>query len=348
MLENLQPRKYDKNYVERFVTLLHESKTLEPKYSVQRKKLKLNSIKSNKKNSRGIYITLPKLDNNNHYQGANTLDNNNDKNTISFPQHLLEEEDNNIYDNNNNYNTILTDTVKDILYKNDDIISNLDSYKEREKLLYEILKTKRKFHTNKRNNLYSSTEINQLIYNNINMRRKNFLSPKFIRNFDKNLAKSIEKRDAKKLTENQIEKLYYISELKLFDSIDEINRKNKILKEVKDDQKRRFLNRIDLFKYDKEKWERKRKELNKNINEIMFNKFNSDNKRYLLHMRKGVDKVHENVNFIEKDLGKLFNDINDFIDKNSEYLKENSQKTSQIHSKRGSMSIKQTTSITVK
>ena len=33
MLENLQPRKYKRDYVEKFVTLLHESKSLKHKYS---------------------------------------------------------------------------------------------------------------------------------------------------------------------------------------------------------------------------------------------------------------------------------------------------------------------------
>ena len=44
MLENLQPRKFNRNYVEKFVNLLHDSKQLNPKYSIQRKKLKLKPI----------------------------------------------------------------------------------------------------------------------------------------------------------------------------------------------------------------------------------------------------------------------------------------------------------------
>ncbi len=342
MLENLQPRKYKRDYVEKFVTLLHESKSLKHKYSLQRRKLRLNPINKSANKNKGIYITLPKIDSNTPY--INTNENNNDKNTITFPQYLLDEEENKNENNNNNndYNSLLTDTVKDILHK-DEINNQLDSYKEREKLLYEILKTKKKFHTQNRRNLYSSTEVNQLNYNSpINEKRHNFLSPKFLRNFDTSLAKTIERKNAKLLTDNQVKKLYYISELKLFDSLDEIKRKNKMLKEIKNCESKRYLNNIDMFKYDKDKWNKKRQELNKNINEIMFNKFDKENKRYLLQMKKGVDKVHDNANCIQKDLGKLFTDVNDFIQKNSEYIKEKSQKGSKFSSKRGSFIRKST------
>ena len=342
MLENLQPRKYKRDYVEKFVTLLHESKSLKHKYSLQRRKLRLSSINKSANKNKGIYITLPKINSNTPY--INTNDNNNDKNTITFPQYLLDEEENKNDNNknNNDYNSLLTDTVRDILHK-DEINNQLDSYKEREKLLYEFLKTKKKFHTQNRRNLYSSTEVNQLNYNSpINEKRHNFLSPKFLRNFDTSLAKTIERKNAKLLTDNQVKKLYYISELKLFDSLDEIRRKNKMLKEIKNCESKRYLNNIDMFKYDKDKWNKKRQELNKNINEIMFNKFDKENKRYLLQMKKGVDKVQDNANCIQKDLGKLFTDVNDFIQKNSEYIKENSQKGSKLNSKRGSFIRKST------
>jgi hypothetical protein len=334
MLENLQPRKYNKNYVEKFVTLLHESKLLKNKYSLHRKKLRLNSINrvANNNSNKGIYITLPKIENNSPYVNTND-DNNNDKNTIPFPQYLIDEEENK--NDNNKYNTILTDTIRNILHK-DELNNKLESYREREKLLYEILKTKKKFNIKRKNKLYSSTEINQLNDNINNEKKHNYLSPKFIRNFDYTLAKSVERKNAKLLTDNQVKKLYYISELKLFDSLDEIRRKNKILKQAKNCQSKRYLKDRDMFKYDKEKWSKKREELSKNINEIMFNQFENENKKYLLRMKKSVDKIHDNANYIQRDLDKLFTDVNEFIEKNSEYLKENSQKVSRFNSKRNS------------
>jgi hypothetical protein len=345
MLENLQPRKYNKNYVEKFVTLLHESKLLKNKYSLHRKKLRLNSINrvANNNSNKGIYITLPKIENNTPYVNTND-DNNNDKNTIPFPQYLIDEEENK--NDNNKYNTILTDTIRNILHK-DELNNKLESYREREKLLYEILKTKKKFNIKRKNKLYSSTEINQLNDNINNEKKHNYLSPKFIRNFDYTLAKSVERKNAKLLTDNQVKKLYYISELKLFDSFDKIREKNKILNEMKNHQKKNYLNNLDMFRYDKEKWENRRNELNKNINDIMFKKFNSENKDYLANMRNYVDKLHEDKNSIEKDLGPFLNDLNIFIDRNSEYLKDNnpSNLESRLHSNRASFSRKPRMSI---
>ena len=161
-----------------------------------------------------------------------------------------------------------------------------------------------------------------------------------MRNFDENLSKSIEKKNFKKLTENQVKKLYYISELKLFDSFYEIKKKNKMLNNIKNNKNKRYLNNLDMFNYDIIKWNNRRKELNKNINNILFNEFNSKNKKYLKDMRKSIDKLHDNALFIEKDMGKFLNDLNIFIDKNNEYIKEYSQsnKENLIHSKRTSFS----------
>ena len=358
MLSNLQPRKLNRNYVEKFVTLLHGSKDLKPNYFRQRRKLRLNSIKiKNVNNGRnanrnGIYITLPKLDDNIQNQNMNTYDNKDDY-SISVSQIISDEERNKIDSYSNN---ILTDTIRNIVYKNTDNNLDLDLYEQKEKLLYEKLKTKKQFHLNNlsnKNSLYLSTETNKLInnynYSNNNSpkKRKKLLSPLFIKNFDESLAKSMEKNNMNKLTKNQIKKLYYISELKLFDSFDKIREKNKILNEMKNHQKKNYLNNLDMFRYDKEKWENRRNELNKNINDIMFKKFNSENKDYLANMRNYVDKLHEDKNSIEKDLGPFLNDLNIFIDRNSEYLKDNnpSNLESRLHSNRASFSRKPRMSI---
>jgi hypothetical protein len=282
----------------------------------------------------------------------NTYDNKDDY-SISVSQIISDEERNKI---DNYSNNILTDTIRNIVYKNTDNNLDLDLYEQKEKLLYEKLKTKKQFHLNNlsnKNSLYLSTETNKLInnynYSNNNSpkKRKKLLSPLFIKNFDESLAKSMEKNNMNKLTKNQIKKLYYISELKLFDSFDKIREKNKILNEMKNHQKKNYLNNLDMFRYDKEKWENRRNELNKNINDIMFKKFNSENKDYLANMRNYVDKLHEDKNSIEKDLGPFLNDLNIFIDRNSEYLKDNnpSNLESRLHSNRASFSRKPRMSI---
>lgn len=348
VLENMQPRRFNKDYVEKFVSLLHESRSLKPSYSSARKKIKLRHIKTeNKKpniNGNGIYITMPNLENKNDddlYRYVNPSENRYAKeDTIPFPNELLEEEDkdeNNLYFKNKSYD-ILTDTVKDILLR-DKEKSETESYKQKEKLLYEQLRTKKAFNKNRYN---SAKRINNISYENnnnySNRRRKNYLSPKFIKNFDNNLAKSVENNNFKKLTENQVKNLYYIAELRLFDNIDELGRKNKILKELNNYKKKKYMDTIDVFKYNKKKWDEKRKEMNKNINNIMFNKFNRDNKKYLRIMKKGVEKTHDDSKLIEKDMIKYIDDINNFIDLNAEYLLEvgQSNKESLLHSKKTS------------
>ena len=344
----MQPRRFNKDYVEKFVTLLHESRSLKPSYSSARKKIKLRHIKTeNKKsniNGNGIYITMPNLEdknNDNLYNYVNPYENRyNNEDTISFPNELIEEEDkdeNNLYFKNKSYD-ILTDTVKDILLRSKEE-SEAESYKQKEKLLYEQLRTKKAFNKNRFN---SAKRIDNISYENnnnySNNRRKNYFSPKFIKNFDNNLAKSVEKNNFQKLTENQVKNLYYIAELRLFDNIDELGRKNKILKELNNYKKKKYMDTIDVFKYNKKKWDEKRKELNKNINNIMFNKFNMENKKYLRIMKKGLDKSHDDSKLIEKDMAAYIDDINNFIDLNSEYLIEvgQSNKESLLHSKKTS------------
>ena len=278
-IESLQPKKFSKYYVDRFCTILNESNIKKNlKYFVQRKNLKHN-IKNPQDEKEDLYITSQNFEEKND---DNDNDNENDINEI-YPEYLLYEDKQGFLTNN---------------YDNE----------EREKMLYEKLKTKEKFH--KRS------------YNNINNKNRHILSPDFIRNFDPNLASAIEKDKIIKLTDKQSKNLYFISKLNIFNRIDSINEKKEKLKKIKH-QKIKYLNNINLFNYDSKKWNEKRKELNKNINEIMFNKFNTENHKYLNNMRKGIDKTNENATNIENNLNIFFGEIDDFIDKQVEYIKEN-------------------------
>ena len=279
-IESLQPKKkFSKYYVDRFCTILNQSNIKKNlKYFVQRKNLKHN-IKNPQDEKEDLYITSQNFEEKND---DNDNDNENDINEI-YPEYLLYEDNGGFLTNN---------------YDNE----------EREKMLYEKLKTKEKFH--KRS------------YNNINNKNRHLLSPDFIRNFDPNLASAIEKDKIIKLTDKQSKNLYFISNLNIFNRIDSINEKKEKLKKIKH-QKIKYLNNINLFNYDSKKWNEKRKELNKNINEIMFNKFNTENHKYLNNMRKGIDKTNENATNIENNLNIFFGEIDDFIDKQVEYIKEN-------------------------
>ena len=292
-IESLQPKKFSKYYLDRFCTILSESNLKnEQKYFIRRRKLK-NNINNKSEEKKELYITSQNFDENDN-------DKENEYNEI-YPEYLL-------------------------IKEREGFLTNSSYDEEKEKMLYEKLKTKENF--NKRS------------YKNINsLKGKIILTPNFIKNFDVNLAKAIEKNKMNKLTDNQAKNLYYISDLNIFNSIDKLNDKKEKLKKIKN-QKNKYLNNISLFNYDSKKWNEKRKELNKNINEIMFNKFNKENHKYLNNMTKGINKTLENARNIENNLNIFFGEIDDFIDKQAEYIRENnppSNSESRPYSKRNSL-----------
>ena len=278
-IESLQPKKFNKYYLERFCTMLSQSNLKgNQKYFIQRKNLKNNSKYKNDEEK--LYITS---DNFEEQSNDNEISNNED----IYPEYFLSEE-------------------------NKGFLTNSNEDEEKEKILYDKLKTR----TNLNKRSYDN------IYNKRILKQKNVLSPNFIKNFDPNLAKAIENNKMIKLTDKQARNLYYISDLKIFNELEKINEKKEKLKKIKN-QNNKYLNNISLFKYDSKKWNEKRKELNKNINEIMFNKFNKENHKYLNNMKKSIDKTHENARNIEHNLNIFFGEIDDFIEKQAEYIKEN-------------------------
>ena len=292
-IESLQPKKFSKYYLDRFCTILSESNLKnDQKYFIRRRNLK-NNINNKSEEKKELYITSQNFDENDNEEE-------NEYNEI-YPEYLL-------------------------IKEREGFLTNSSYDEEKEKMLYEKLKTKENF--NKRS------------YKNINsLKGKIILTPNFIKNFDVNLAKAIEKNKMNKLTDNQAKNLYYISDLNIFNSIDKLNDKKEKLKKIKN-QKNKYLNNISLFNYDSKKWNEKRKELNKNINEIMFNKFNKENHKYLNNMTKGINKTLENARNIENNLNIFFGEIDDFIDKQAEYIRENnppSNSESRPYSKRNSL-----------
>ena len=55
----------------------------------------------------------------------------------------------------------------------------------------------------------------------------------------------------------------------------------------------------------------------------MFNKFNTEKHKYINNIRKEINKTHENEKKIENNLNKFFIEIDNFIEKQAEYIKEN-------------------------
>ena len=193
-IESLQPKKFSKYYLDKICTILSESNIKNnEKYFNRRKNLKRN-IKNDKKDQKEFYITSKNFEEKNN--------------------------DDNIY---NDY--ILNEDREGFLTNN-----NIDE--EREKLLYEKLRTRKKF--------YNKRSCTKKINNSFNKEKKHniSLSPNIIKNFDANLAKALENNKIEKLTENQIKNLNYISDLNLFDSIDILNKKTEKLKKIKNQKKK--------------------------------------------------------------------------------------------------------------
>ena len=302
-IESLQPKKFSRYYIDRFCTILSRSNLKNnEKYFIQRKNLK-HKNKNDPGEKEDLYITSQNFEEKND-------DYESDNNDI-YPEYLL-------YENNEGFLT-----------------NNYDD--EREKIIYEQLKTKENF--NNKRSYKNINRIPSLKENERIIKGKYNFSPNFIKNFDPNLAKAIENNKINRITDNQAKNLYYISDLNVFKSIDVLNEKKEKLKQIKH-QKNKYLNNISLFNYDSKKWNEKRIELNKNINEIMFNKFNTENSKYLNNMRKGINKTSENATNIENNLNIFFDEIDDFIDKQVEYIKENnpqSNSESRTFSKRNSL-----------
>ena len=157
-IESLQPKKFSKYYLDKICTILSESNIKNnEKYFNRRKNLKRN-IKNDKKDQKEFYITSKNFEEKNN--------------------------DDNIY---NDY--ILNEDREGFLTNN-----NIDE--EREKLLYEKLRTRKKF--------YNKRSHTKKINNSFNKEKKHniSLSPNIIKNFDANLAKAIENNKIEKLTEN--------------------------------------------------------------------------------------------------------------------------------------------------
>ena len=107
-------------------------------------------------------------------------------------------------------------------------MTNNNYDEEKQKILYEKLKTRIKFNKRSYKNYSQSKE---------NKKLRNILSPDFIRNFDPGLAKAMENNKVNKLTKNQSKNLYFISDLNIFDSIDTLNeKKDKKKEEEKKDE----------------------------------------------------------------------------------------------------------------
>ena len=156
-------------------------------------------------------------------------------------------------------------------------------------------------------------------------------TPKQISEFDYNLGKSFVNGNLRYLTKSQKEKLAYIAELNLFNSIDRLKEKNNMIKDIKHGNKNKnnFLMPIDFFKYNAEKWKKISNERNKNYNNIAISQLNEENKVKLDLMKENVNKLNFDAIIADKEVNKTIKNINYFLNKyGTETLSGNSSKKS--------------------
>jgi hypothetical protein len=339
MIENLHKKKLSKDYVDKLIVLLYNSKN-KLNYSQKRNNIKKAIYKLDENNE--LYLTLPKLKNRNknvyanNYAKTETTEYSNNKITSNnpSPNRYLDDEE------------ILDENIKEILYDNEDKndIVKKEEEEEKGKILFEKLKTRYdSFDLEDNNNLRSEDNVkNKKKYKSLPKLQKKQIpseykliaTPQQISEFDYNLGKSFVNGKLRYLTNAQKEKLSYIAELNIFNSIDRIKEKANLIKELKNENKnkKKLLMPIDFFKYDSEKWKKISDERNKNINDIVITKLNEENKDKLNVMKEYINKLNMDAFMAEKDVNKTINNINFFLTKyGMEAGSSNSSKKSIAH-----------------
>ena len=313
-LEDLFNKKLSQEYIDKLSILLYNSKN-KTDYPRKRNNLQKTIYKYDDNNE--LCLTLPKLKNkrenrnfmNNNFKGyTKTETSDYTKNKINnnpFQKQYSEE------------NNILDESIKEILYDNE-----VKDKKEEDKgkILYDQLRTRYNMFTYDENNGKNKNSKNLSKIKNkkqIPSEYKLIATPQQISQFDYNLGKSFTNGNLRYLTRQQKEKLAYIAELNLFNSMDRLKEKTDIIKEIKagNQSRKPILMPIDFFKYDDQKWRKYSLEKNKNINNIAIHELNNENKEKLNKMRDYVNKLNVDAFVADKEVNKTINNINTFLTK---------------------------------
>ena len=344
IIEGLAGKKLSKDYIDKLTVLLYNSKNKE-NYSQKRNNIKKAIYKLDENNE--LYLTLPKINknkkigfNNNYAKTETTEYTNNKISSNPSPKEL--------YD----YDDILDENIKEILYDNEDMTNKNKKNEEEEKgkILFEQLKTKYEgfdFGQNGKNNLPNNINDKKAKYKSLPKIKKKQIpseykliaTPQQISEFDYNLGKSFVNGNLRYLTKFQKEKLAYIAELNIFNSIDRLKEKNNMIKEIKygNKNKKTFLMPIDFFKYNAEKWEKISFERNKNYNNIIINNLNKENIQKLNIMKDNINKLNLDAFIAEKEVNKTIDNINNFLGKyeiDRSYSRSSSRRSFMINNRR--------------
>ena len=280
-----------KDYSEKMCCLLSNSKI--PNYALKRKNLDQAILTFDKDNN--FTVTLPQFIKEKKKTYRKYFDNK--KEDLKFKTEF------------NKFKS--TDYLKNEKYIEESKIlnKNLKLTEKQQKELFEQLRTKNDFAKNINNTQnFNSSIISNNPFLTQNKIYKNNSKPKF-------------------LTPMQKERLTFLNELTLFDDLEKIKVKTKILKNIKEKEKEREnknknkfkLHSIDLFHCDKKRWEKKTADPTMNIKEEKANQITKDTKQKLGKMKNDVIKVQK----IAKDSIQIVEDTIIEIDKRQNPNKKN-------------------------
>jgi hypothetical protein len=320
--------KFNKNYIDNLTSLLYDSKNYK-NYHEQRNILKQLKYEPNKKFD--FPQPLPKI------LGKNKI---NDDKTENITDKVYLNTDTNLYSNDNK----LMNIDEDILFRDDleedsqgDIIKEENmtkKQKDRGKFLFEKL-------TNNYGGPFGNREKNSKSLDKFKKVEipegyQLLATPSLIKEFDYPLGHSFENGKLRYLTQRQKEKLSYISELTIFDSINKLKEKTNIIKKIKipNTYKKKILLPLDCFKYDREKWRKYTLVKNRNNNDIVISKLNDENEEKINNMKFHINKLKADSMHIDKDVNKVINNIDLFLKKNG-IEKEKASRRASFMSSRG-------------
>ena len=268
VLKNLS-KKYDKDYIDKCTLLLYRSKKTK-NYALKRQNIAKTIYKYDE--NKDLYVTLPK------FKSVHKNMKKKQKTTEYFPKgNYFITDKNQFTEKENEYFEQLKNNINEG-FENDNYnfntISNNNGFdeeiSEKEQRLYNLLKTRYPKNTDINININDNSGKNKILKNLPKIlykkKREEMLLQKRISDLDPKLGKKIKENKTNFLTKDQQFKIYYLSELKVYDFLD--NMKNKIhkLNKSKSQSKNSFLKREkliinDLFHYDKDKWAKIQKSL---------------------------------------------------------------------------------------
>ena len=223
------------------------------------------------------------------------------------------------FDKNNNYTVTLPKFLKDKRKKQNHLIyENKSKDLKAVTKLYKSVdysKNKRYIEESKKlnDNLLLSEKEQNILFENLRTKyfpKQNDISNQSITN--PFLTENSLLKKPKFLTPIQKEKLAFLNELTLFNDVQKIKVKTKILKDIKErENKKKFkLLPIDLFHYDKVRWAKQTEDRSIFEKEEKANLIEKETKQKLVKMKNDVVKVQKNAKESAQIVEETLNEIN--------------------------------------